>query len=186
MSAKIEALLSELNSARVINGKPSLKSWKDSTAKLTAAIEAERKVIDAAGADIVAKQIEENKKSNAKIARTDVEVQEAAKAAVKKMYAPRKSATEKAAREATVTRLAKELGDKKRTTRPIATKKASPALKAAIKNGKNLKAHKTGAINVADIASELGINAKVARATLRRKGIDRTDEKAIRAALAKK
>ena len=167
--------LASLNALRIDLGMSPLKSWKDSGAKLQIAIEKlEAKKAAAAGPSIIQKQVEEHKAAVDKIAR--------------KANVPVKNV------EATVTRLAKELGDKQRKTRNAAQKE-KPAMKmikdnmskkAAVKNGKNLKAHKTGAINVADIASELGINAKVARATLRRKGIDRTDEKAIRQALAKK
>lgn len=173
--SQITERLASLNALRIDLGMSVLKSWKESALKLEAAIEkltAKKAEIVAAGPSIIQKQVEEHKAAVEKIAR--------------KANVPVKNV------EATVTRLAKELGDKQRKTSPKIkpiSKKEIAALqdhnRSQMKKA-GLKAHKTGAINVADIASELGINAKVARATLRRKGIDRTDEKAIRAALAKK
>lgn len=76
-----------LNDLRVSNGKTPLKAWKESKAKLADAIAKEQVALEAKGMPSF----------------TDIETgldalnMSKAKAAVKKMYAPKKSATEKAA-----------------------------------------------------------------------------------------
>lgn len=114
--------LADLNSLRVINGKTSLKSWKESKAKLAAAIDKEQGLM---AANVM------NPKGNPEKART-----------VKRQHGE------------------------------VATPKA-------------IKSVKVAAVNVAQIAKELGINPKVARAKLRKLNINRADAAAIRKALTK-
>lgn len=65
--------LADLNLLRVANGKTELKSWKESKAKLEAAITKEADIRDERNTkNIVAKQIEENKKANEKIVKRTV------------------------------------------------------------------------------------------------------------------
>lgn len=66
--------LADLNTLRVANGKTELKSWKESKAKLDAAIAKEADIRDERNTkNIVAKQIEENKKANEKIVKRTID-----------------------------------------------------------------------------------------------------------------
>lgn len=184
----ISANLEVLNVARKMNNKAPLKSWKESNEKLIALIDKEQEIF--AHAQKV-KEIAE--KANVPV--------DAVKATVERLAAEAVAANEKISRKRMTSGNAPvkpidtdALSDRAKATRKPATQKIAAAVAAAktrVKQTKTItpkaKQDREGAVvNVAAIAKELGINAKVARATIRRKNIDRTDAAAIRAALAKK
>lgn len=177
--------LDELNALRALNGKAPLKSWKESKDKLLIAItKEESEAVSPVVAkniktttNIVDSMIEENKKANSKIAR----VKPIKPAEIAALADHNKQQMKKADLKPATKKIAEKVAQAKK--RVQSKRDAQAGLKKpAIVKGDN---HNTGVVNVAAIAKELGVNAKVARATIRRKKVDRTDEAAIRAALKK-
>lgn len=188
--SNILARLAELNALRIDLAMSPLKGWKESAAKLEAAIEKlsnKKSEIVATGPSIIEQQIAEAKAANERIARVEASAKN--KPVVIKPIAKAEIAALEDHNKAQM----KKAGLKKH---PIvesldkAMKNAKPAskVKAVVAKAKERVAEAKAAnavVNVSKIAAELKINAKVARATLRRKKIDRTDEAAVRAALKK-
>jgi hypothetical protein len=181
---KISNAVAFYNELRIKNNKKPIVGWKKSMQELLSAIHNEETI--AAGEpvqkrdsdlielpatiDVVAKAVAENHAANEKIARKPVNDD--------------KRLSERAMEEA-----AKIKPVAKKVKAEVSTAKKRVMLKrtqTAIDKATKLLDRAQGTIvNVAKIAKELGLNPKVARATIRRKNVDRTDEAKIRAALSK-